>query len=127
MPDRKSLLSKLNVGELFHAEAPNGASLLCLIVSIDKTHLRVRRITSQDDLIFDRQTGTTEDGDVIDSIARLPTEIHDALLELDLKYQKFDPEKEPERFRLTEAEKNALRFVGPYYSANPLPPVASLQ
>lgn len=124
MTDRKSLLAKLKIGEIFHAEAPNGASLICLVVSVDETHLRVRRITSQDDLIFNRQTGMTEDGDIINSVAPLPIEIHDVLLGLDQKYQTYDPNEEPERFKLTELEKKALRFIGPHYSSNLLPPGA---
>jgi len=122
MAGRKSLLSKLDVGDIFHAEAPNGASLICLVVSVDENDLRVRRITSQDNLIFDRQTGRTRDGDIIDSVEPLPAEISNALLELDRKYQKYDPNKEPEQFRLTEAEKNALRFIKPHYASNSLPP-----
>jgi hypothetical protein len=126
MTDHESLIAQLNAGKIFHATAPNGASLICLVVSLDETHLHVRRITSQDDLIFNRQTGMTEDGDAIDSVAPLPDQIHNVLLELDQKYQKYDPSKEPERFRLTEAEKKALRFAGPHYSSNPLLQRASL-
>jgi hypothetical protein len=122
MADRKSLLAKLDVGEIFHAEAPNGAGLICLVLSLDEANLRVRHITSQDHLIFNRQTGLTENGDIIDSVAPLPVEIHDVLVGLDRKYQKHDPDKEPEQFRLTDAEKKALRFVKPHYSSNPLPP-----
>jgi hypothetical protein len=125
MIDRKSFLAMLDVGEIFHAEAPNGASLICLVVSVDETNLRVRRITSQDDLVFNRQSGMTADGDIIDSVAPLPGEIHKVLLELDRKYQIYDPNKEPERFRLTEEEKKALRFVKPHFSSNPLPPVGA--
>ena len=122
MSHRKILLARLAAGDIFHAEAPNGANLICLVVSVDETDLRARRITSQDDLVFNRQTGMTEDGDIIDSVAPLPDEIHNALLELDRKYQIYDPNKEPERFRLTDEERKALRFVKPHYSSNPLPP-----
>jgi hypothetical protein len=121
MADRKMLLAKLDVGDIFHAEAPNGASLICLVVSVSETTLQARRITSQDDLEFNRETGLTQHGSVIDSVASLPAEIHNAFIDLDRKYQQFSLEQEPEQFRLTEAEKKALRFVGPYYSSNPLP------
>jgi hypothetical protein len=121
MADRNSLLCKLDVGDIFHAEAPNGASLICLVVSADKTTLRARRITSQDDLAFNRQTGMTQDGDIIDSVEPLPAEIHNIFRELDQKYQKHSPEREPEQFRLTDVERKALRFIGPYYASNPLP------
>lgn len=118
MADRNSLIANLKVGEIFHAEAPNGASLICLVVAIDETNLQVRHITSQDRLMFNRQTGMTKDGDIIDSVAPLPIEIHNTLLELDRKYQIHDPNEEPEHFKLTELEKKALRFVGPHYSSN---------
>jgi hypothetical protein len=121
MADRKTFLAKLDVGDIFHAVAPNGASLICLVVSLNGAALRVRRITSQDDLVFNRQTGLTEDGDVIDSVAPLPTEIHNAFLELDRKYQKYSPTHEPEQFKLSEAEKRALRFIDSHYASNPLP------
>lgn len=122
MDNRRALLAKLNVGDIFHAEAPNGAGLICVVVSTNNITLQVRRITSQDDLAFNRQTGLTQDGDVIDSVEPLPTEIHNTFLELDRKYQKYNPDRNPEQFRLTEAEKKALRFVGPHYASNPLPP-----
>ena len=118
MADRKTLLAKLDAGDIFHAEAPNGASLICLVLSVDETTLRVRRITSQDDLAFNRQTGLTQDGDIIDSVEALPAEIHSAFLELDRKYQKYSPDEDPDQFRLSEAEKKALRFVGPYYASH---------
>jgi len=120
--NRKALLAKLDVGNIFHAEAPNGASLICLVTSVDETTLQARRITSQDDLVFNRQNGLTQDGDAIDSVEPLPDEIHATFLELDRKYQTYNPEQAPEQFRLTEAERKALRFIGPYYSSNLLPP-----
>jgi hypothetical protein len=125
MADRKALLAQLDVGDIFHAKAPNGASLICLVVSVSETALQVRRITSQDDLTFDRHTGQTPDGDIIDSVEALPIEIHNAFLELDRKYQKYDPRRDPGQFKLTDAEKTALRFVGPHYSSNPLPSIDS--
>jgi hypothetical protein len=125
MADLKTFLAKLDVGDIFHAVAPNGASLICLVVSVNEATLRVRRITSQDDLVFDRQTGLTQEGDVIDSVAPLPAEIHNAFLDLDRKYgavagQKDIFETNPDYFKLTEVEKKALKFVGPYYAANSL-------
>lgn len=58
--------------------------------------------------MFDRRTDQTPDGDVIDSAEPLLAEIHNAFLELDRKYQKYDPRREPGQFRLTDAEKRAL-------------------
>jgi len=67
---------------------------------------------------------------IINSIAPLPSEIHNVFVALDQKYQAVRGqddifEKNPEYFRLSEAEKNALKFVHSHCAANPLPPVAS--
>jgi hypothetical protein len=125
MFDRKTLLAKLDIGDIFHAESPGGASLICLVLSVDQTTIKARRVTTQENLEFDRRTGVTvADNEgvpcVIDSVAPLPAKIHDVFLELDRKYQKYRPDRDPERFKLTDAEKKALLFVGPHYASNPL-------
>jgi len=88
-------------------------------------------MTTQENLEFDRQTGVEKASDgealaVIDSVAPLPPEIHNVFLTLEQKYGQIKSEDwdNPglERFKLTEAEKKALRFVGPYYASHPLPP-----
>lgn len=133
MLERKILLKKLAVGDIFHAEAPNGASLICLVLSVNETTIRARRINTQEKLEFDRKTGVKA-GDtrakpcVIDSVARLPAEIHDVFLQLDEKYKTLMAMDEEERFKdldrlkLTDAEKKALSFVHSHYSSNPLTP-----
>lgn len=134
MFDRGTLLGNLAPGHIFHAEARNGASMICLVLSINETSIRARRVTSQEALEFDRRTGKTEVGEeripcVINSVAPLPSEIHDVFLALDRKFgqitQKDWDEPDLARTKLTEAEKKALRFVGPYYASNPLPPPVS--
>jgi hypothetical protein len=125
MFDRRTLLAKLDIGDIFHAESPSGASLICLVLSVDQTTIRARRVTTQENLEFDRRTGVTISDDeevpcVIDSVASLPAEIHNVFLELDQKYQKYRPDRDPERFKLTDAEKKALLFVGTHYASNPL-------
>ena len=127
MTDRKALLGKLDVGDIFHAEAPNGASLICLVLSVDQTTIQARRVTTQENLEFNRQTGVAQDGDVINSVAHLPIDIHNVFLGLDQKYRllmgmdKKHRFEDPERLKLTDAEKKALLFVGRHYASNPLP------
>src|SRR5580704_5038031 len=124
MLDRKSLLARLTVGDIFHAVAPNGASCVCRVLSANDATIHARRMTTQEDLEFNRQTGVEKAGDgealaVIDSVAPLPPEIHNIFLALERKYGQIKSEDwdNPalERFKLTEAEKKALRFVGTYY------------
>jgi hypothetical protein len=133
MTDRKVLLAKLAVGDIFHAEYPNDAKCIGLVLSIDTDTILARRVTSQENLKFDRQTGVEKapDGEpqaVINSVAPLPLEIHNVFVELDRKYgavhgQKDIFEKNPEYFKLSEAEKKAFLFIDSHYSANLLPPL----
>jgi hypothetical protein len=115
--DRPAALRSLAVGDIFHAEGDNGASLICLITAITDTAIQARTVTSQLSLDFDRQTGIGGWGKgtcVVDSIAPLPTEIRDALLGLDRRYALGgDP-------KLLDAEKRTLVFVGSFYAANPI-------
>lgn len=131
MLDRKNLISKLDVGDIFHAEYPNGAKCICLVLSVNGSTIQARRVTSQENLEFDRQTGVEKASKgqalaVISSVAPLPAEIHDVFLALDQKYkavhgQKDIFEKNPEYFQLSDAEKKAFRFIDSHYSSNPLP------
>jgi hypothetical protein len=93
-------------------------------------------VTTQDNLEFDRRTGVKVGDDraspcVIDSVTALPTEIHNVFLELDRKYRALMAMDEksrfedPERLKLTDAEKKALLFIDSHYSSNPLPPQTS--
>jgi hypothetical protein len=134
MLDRKSLLARLTVEDIFHAVAPNGASCVCRVLSVNDTTIHARRMTTQENLEFDRQTGVEKASDgealaVINSVAPLPPEIRNVFLAIEQKYREIEPEDwddpDLERFKLTEAEKKALRFVGPHYSSNPLPPPVS--
>ena len=58
MADRETALRSLTVGDVFHARSPNRASLVCLVTSVSDSTIYARRITTQDELEFDRQTGT---------------------------------------------------------------------
>jgi hypothetical protein len=136
MADRKTLLGNLVVGDIFHAEAPNGASSICLVLSVNETAIQARRVTTQENLNFDRQTRVEQATDeqalaVIKSVAPLPAEIQNVFLKLDQKYGVLMAMDEKARFadlkrlKLTDAEKKALLFVGPHYAASPLPALAS--
>ena len=133
MLDRKTLIGDLNVGDIFHAEYPNGASCICLVLSVNDTSIRARRVTTQENLEFDRQTGIERDDSaqslaVMNSVAPLPAEIHDIFLAMDRKFrarmamdEKSRFELSPEDRKLTDAERKAFRFVDTYYSSNLLP------
>ena len=118
MTDRPAAaLTRLAVGEIFHATGGNGASLICLVTAVTEKTIQVRTVTTQLSLDFDRETGVGRWGKgtgVIDSIAPLPADIRDALLGLDRRYAAGGNPK------LLDTEKRALLFVGSFYAANPL-------
>jgi len=135
MVDRATLLAKLDVGDIFHAQSPNGASLICLVLSVGTSTIQARRVTTQEDVEFDRRTGVKLGDDravpcMIDSVVALPSEIHNTFLELDRKYRNLMAMDEKSRFedlerlKLTDAEKKALLFISSHYPSNPLPPLA---
>lgn len=122
MKDRKALFANLAIGDVFHAESPNGASLICLVTSLTDSSIQARTVTTQICLQFDRRTGIAEWGDqsvpcTIDSIAPLPADIHDIVLGIDVK---FRSEQKAERLKLNDAEKRALLYVDSHYSSNQL-------
>ena len=136
MPNRESLFRGLAVGDIFHAEYPNGASCICLVLSVSETTICARRVTTQENLTFNRRTGLEEVAAdqpqaVIDSVAPLPPEVHTVFLEMNKKYETLMSMDETSRFadlerhKLTEAEKKALLFVSEHYPSNPLPSFAS--
>jgi hypothetical protein len=135
--DREALIGSLAVGDIFHAEYPNGASCICLVLSVSDTEIKSRRITTQEILDFDRKTGREKDSNAqslaaIDSITPLPAEIHDVFLGMDKKFkaimdldEKSRSELDAEQRKLTGDEKKALIFVGSHYASNLLPPPVS--
>jgi hypothetical protein len=118
MADHKAKLSRLVAGDIFHAECPSGASLICLVEAITNEKIEARRVTTQDHVTFELSTGLSlpDNGEtrcMIDSIAPLPVDIHNVMLGLDRKMRL--------RFaKLDRAEKDALLFVADFYPANPL-------
>ena len=113
-------LTRLLVGDIFHAKCPNGASFICLVEGVTDDRILARRVTTQDNVEFDRNTGTTLGNEVpctIDSIAPLPLAIHNIMLGLD---RKMRLQRDPEKFKLTKEEIQAISFVNEYYPSNPL-------
>lgn len=123
MNDRQDTLKCLVVGDVFHANSPNGASLTCLITNVTHNSIFARVIMSQVELIFDTRSGAaTRNGRsvvcTIDSIAPLPDEIRSAMLAID---KKFRTEKVREHLKLTDTEIEAVQFLKSHYLSNPLP------
>jgi hypothetical protein len=134
MADRGVLIGSLSSGDIFHARAPNGASMICLVLSVAGNVIRARCVTTQEEIEFDRQIGKAFVGErgvvcVIDSIARLPPEIHDVFLKMDKKNKELMAMDEESRFadlerlKLSESEQKALIFIHSHYQSNPLPPL----
>ena len=122
MHDRETLLQRLEVGDIFHARSPAGHSLICLVMAVTEDTLRVRTVTHNVHLEFDRRAGVAHWAEVdtrciIDSVAPLSREMHNVMLGLD---RKMRLENDPERFKLDEQEKRALIFVDSYYRDNPV-------
>jgi hypothetical protein len=120
MADREAALRSLVGGNIFHAESPNGASLICLVTSVTETTIFARTVTTQICLEFDRQTGTAKWGDesalcTIDSTRTLPAKIYDVMLQID---RKFGVERDLGKFKLLDTEIEALLFVDSYYASN---------
>jgi hypothetical protein len=118
MVNQNTAFDALSVGAIFHAAAPNGASLICLVTELTASRIRARTITSQISLEFDRQTGVAKWGPdktpcTIDSTAPLPSETHDVFLRLDERYRATYSLAD---LKLLEAEKRALVFAGSHYS-----------
>jgi hypothetical protein len=113
------LISRLAVGDIFHADTSSGdgASLICLVMSVSETIISARTVTSQYHLEFDRRTGIGKwGGDSvcrINSVTPLPLEHHNTMLGLD---RKMRLERDPERFKLCEAEKKALIYAAKHYA-----------
>jgi len=87
--------------------------------------VRVRTVTSQYALEFDRATGVAMpniEGEhvacTVDSVAELPDNVRDALLGLDEIYSDHTRQDEPHP--LTEIERRALVFAALFYPQNPI-------
>jgi hypothetical protein len=118
----ESTLRRISAGDIFHASAPNGASLICLASEVTDSVIHAKTVTSQFVFEFDRTTGVADweyqglrARCAIDSVAPLPAEVHALMLELKEKYS--TPREDG---RLTVDQKRALLFVSRFYPANPI-------
>jgi len=131
MADRKAALRNIVVGDIFHAAAPNGASLICLTRRVTKTTILARSVTTQSYGEFNRVTGVEDcEGTpgTINSVAPLPADIHEIMVGLDQRYREVeyrlaeDPDGpwDAEQSKLTDDQKRGLLFTGPFYRENPI-------
>jgi len=135
VPDRADALKNIAVGDIFHAEASNGASLLCLTMSVTEKTIQARNVTTQIIYDFDRATGHadwyvygTRYDCLIDSIAPLPSNIHQIMLGLDRKHREVEYRQAentdltplPEQLHFTKDEIRGLFFVDKFYETNPI-------
>jgi hypothetical protein len=116
-------LTRLVVGDIFHAQGSTGQSLICIVVDVAGNLIRGRTVTHQLVIDFDRRTGQGEWHDNtgtgfpsfqcrIDSIEPLPLEMHNVLLGLDRRMRLT---LDRERLKLSEEEKAALVYVSDFY------------
>jgi hypothetical protein len=84
------IVDNLAVGDIFHADCPTGAHLICLVTSVTGTTIHARSITNDQYLEVDRKTGTGivtwRDRKLpcaIYSTVPLPEDIHDIILGMD--------------------------------------------
>jgi hypothetical protein len=89
---RERALRDIAAGNMFHASAANGASLLCLTMAVTEHVIQARNVATQIIYDFDRCTGRatwyvfgTPYECMIDSVAPLPPDIHEIMLSLDRK------------------------------------------
>jgi hypothetical protein len=113
-PDRASALRNIREGDIIHATAPSGVSLVCFVKAVTKDEINTRRITG-DTIIFTRDEGLSAKHARIDSVAPVPPDIRSALVGLDAKHD--DPSAS---WILTPEERHALIFVGDFYRAHPI-------
>lgn len=132
MDVRKSALLGLAIGDIFRAQSPSGASVVCLVTLVSGNRVLARRIYTQEELEFDRQSGDGSGPDSrdcrIDSVAPLPPDVHDALVALDRRYGSIRhrmseqdlPDEALNKIKLTPADIRAGLFIGDHYDANPI-------
>jgi hypothetical protein len=126
--NRGELLGRLSVGDIFHARAPNGASLVCLVTAVEDGTIRARRIHTQEDVEFDRATGFQRRRSParIDCVTPLPPDIHKNMLALDRKYQEISSaiarghqlEEFLEQIKFTKADIRAGLFLDQHWTEN---------
>ena len=115
LSDLRSKLSWVVPGDLVHGRDEGQQSWVCLVESVGPERIEARRITTQEHLAFDSETGANIDaaGCRLDSIMPLPLDVHDVLLGLDRKMRLGNRQ-------ISAAEKAALDFATEVYRAHPL-------
>ena len=126
MTKRETAIRSIAVGNIFHATAPNGASLICLALEVTDTAIVSQTVTSVYDLTFDRETGLAKrdfHGEhvvcTIDSVAPLPNDFKETLIALHRAYSRKNKDDGPE---LKDPEHRALVFAAQFYPTNPIAP-----
>jgi hypothetical protein len=136
--DRKTALAAIAAiaaGDIFHAEGSTGSSRTCIAMAIRHTTILARDISIQAIYEFDRATGvatryfgSTACTYTIDSVAPLPDDIREIMLELDQKYHEGEYrraenpnwERPLQDAALTEQQIQAYLFCADYYRAHPI-------
>jgi len=117
--NRSESIRDIKEGDIFHAVAPNGASLVCQALIVSDAIIEAQRMFMPGDIYrFDRTTGVDERGGIlrkIDSVALLPDDIRDVLLKLDHRIRTSNA---PGSAKLSEPEKKALIFIYDHYRNN---------
>jgi hypothetical protein len=97
-----------------------------LITGLDDGTIYARRIHTQDDVRFDRNTGLRlgKGHTKIDCVAPLPSDIRDILVQMDQRYQaayaliRQGIEVDPREARYTPDERRAHDFLDEHIAAN---------
>lgn len=102
-------------GDLVHGRCDSGQTLVCLVEAVGRDRIATRRITTQEPVTFDIETGDGmgAPGGGLDSIVPLPLDLHDVLLGIDRKRRLLD-----RPFGL--AEQDARDLADEVYLARPL-------
>ena len=89
--DRETALQNMAVGDIFRARNSSAASLVCLVTAVDGRTIYARRIHTQNDVKFDRNTGfeVGKHYTKIDRVTPFPPDIRDIFLEVDRKLQEL--------------------------------------
>jgi hypothetical protein len=135
MTSRETALRMIGMGDIFHDEDAAGPTRICLTLSVTDATILARAVTTQEVIEFDRRTGvaihhshSTLYRYVIDSVAPLPSDIHEIILSLDRKYREGECRRAEEpnwqppssESALTREQIRGLLFVADFYQANPL-------
>ncbi len=118
MANREAVLRNIKVGDIFHAESPNGASMPCQALTITDKTIEAQRMFMRDEILrFDRTTGLERGnrGAPSKTVIPLPDDIRDVLLKRD----RLDRTGHgPEDAKLSELEKRALIFIQHHFRNN---------